>query len=236
MDLLLTPRSRAILSSLTTTSALSVASSNTSTLANTSPRSFLANASSNPTPQSHQSTTVATSSSSMPVSTRSPRSLVSPDSRPSRALKSTASTRPPRARSHTLATSTPLLAMTTPQSALLSRASGLRARTPCAPRPSQSSRLCAWSTLSSDTTFSVRFYTLRHANCMLTRTSPRLGRQAQARAQRQDAPCHQQHQKTRPPQQWFACRVNKNAAERLIWRYLRYSSFSSTISHVSWVI
>ena len=92
--------------------------------------------------------------------------------------------------------------------ALLLQASGLRARIPCVPGPRRSSRLCVWSTLNSDTMFSVcALPQLTHS--MLTKTSPCLGPQAQARAQRQDAPRDQQRTKTRTSQQRLSCRVSR---------------------------
>jgi hypothetical protein len=146
--------------------------------------------------------------------------LASLVSRPSRAPRFTASTLPPRARSHTLVTSTPTPATTTPPSAPPSQASGLRAHTPCAPRRKKSSRLCAWSTPSSDTMFLVRSPTPRLEICLLTLFSPRIGRQAQERAQRQDAPCHKQRTKAYPSQQRIACRLKTHALEELDRRYM----------------
>lgn len=151
----LTCDSHVKLNSSTTTSMRLVAFWNSFILANTSLKSFLDNASSNPIPRFPPSMIAAISSSSTRASTLSLRSLASPPSKPSPAPKSTVSIPPQRARSRTLAMFTSIPARTTPRSGPLLQASGPQGLTLSAPRPRKSSRACAWSTLNSDTMFLV---------------------------------------------------------------------------------
>lgn len=143
------------MTSLTKTSMPLDASSNSCTQAITSPASLPTPANSSVIHPLPTSTRPETNSSSTPVSTLSGKHSTCPPSSHLLPPKSTASTQPPKARSHMPDTYTPTPKRTILQFAHQSPTSGPQDLTPCAPRPRTSSAACAWSSLSSVTMFLV---------------------------------------------------------------------------------